>query len=243
MELLSNFQAPSFTRIIWHNSAARDKWSDRIQEIDQTFMRVERQSILQGIRGVSLQPLSRLEFRTALEWATQNGLKVRIVQSVRSFEGFSQSYTEGDDFYITAISNTQEALENPEKYLGYPKCCEKFFYKHFPKIIDPIWQWAGEKSELGRIPIESNPLLRYMNIRFLPHIPCNPNCQESVVLGKKMKALYPTQTTEWMDELLSLPITWDCYRGVVIVKTPLFRIVTGSVPTRIRYLITANQGK
>lgn len=246
MNLIPGFRTSVMTRTMWNTQADRDTWHGRMQAISAKWPEVERLLILEGYRGASLQPMRGVEYADALAWASSNGLKVRRVRSVKPWNGFSHRYEDYDGpdaYHVTAIAREEEMLAEPEAHLGYPPCCVAFFNRVFPAgLMDPIWQWAGECSGPILASPFANPLLRYMNIRFAPHIPCSPQCSSSVGISTAAAKLMGTELAAWTTELLSQPLSWDCYRGVAIVKTPFFSLVVGSNPTAERYVVNVNAG-
>jgi len=40
-----------------------------------------------------------------------------------------------------------------------------------------------------------------------------------------------------MEALLSMDMEWDCRHGIAQIKTPLFWIITSSMPTEERYVV------
>lgn len=242
MPLLANFTAPQTTKLVWHSLADYEKWSPRLRQINKEWAHTERLSVLEGVRPAALQPLNKSEYLSMLPWAMSNGIKVRVVRTAAEFQGFSHHYEEGDDMLVTALARSESDLAEPEAHLGYPLCCQAFFAAHFPAgIADPIWQWAGERSAVSAPPY-ANPMLRYWNIRFAPHLPCSTDCPESVHLGGQMAAMMSPDVRAWCIELLGGPVTWDCYRGIAIVTAKPFRLVVGSVPTAKRYVVASNTG-
>lgn len=246
MNLIPGFKTQVMTRTVWNTQDDKSQWDGRMQAISAAWPTIERQLVLTGYRHAVLQPLRGVEYADALAWAANNGLKVRKVRSVKPWNGFSHRYEDYDGpdaYHVTAIACEAEMLEEPEKYLGYPECCVEFFNRTFPMgLADPMWQWAGETSGPVLASPFANPLLRYINIRFAPHIPCSPQCSSSVGIASAAAKLMDPELMKWTTELLSMPISWDCYRGVAIVKTPIFSLIVGSNPTSERYVVNANAG-
>lgn len=246
MELLSNFYTPVMTRTVWHSQEAKEKWEPAIQAVNIAWPQVERDLVVSGARGAVLQPLTRLDYLNILPWALKHGLSVRVVKTVAKWSGFAHQYVPSSDdngYLVTAIAKDEEMLASPEDHLGYPACCVRFFGENFPTVVDPIWQWAAggltavENKMETTSHIFCNPLLRYINVRFAPHIPCSPTCQDTIKLGQEVMKVMPNNVADTVVRLLSEPIEWDCYRGVAVVKTTGFRLVVGSNPTAKRYIV------
>lgn len=240
MQLIEDFQPPDGTRTIWHSPKFQQLWEPRVRQIATGQTDRERQSVLLGIRGLCLQPVSRgFDYERLTEWARNHNLSLMPVRAVGRFDGFAHRYTQGEDMYVTAIAAKPEYAEDPqpEKWLGYPECCQKFFAANFPKYIDPMWQWSGERESVQASPY-SNPLLRYVSLRFCPHIPCSPQCEPSIELGMRFAELMTEEERDWLLEMFLWPIEWSCLHGVAEVHTPAFRVVIGSNPSVSKYTVS-----
>jgi hypothetical protein len=173
------------------------------------------------------------------------------VKELGAWSGFSHYDPPGNDFYRVAVGYRRQDVESPEASLGYPACCQRWFAEVFPSILDPVWQWAWsglanteferEESSISLQPSPYlNPMLRYASIRFSPHIPCSTDCKDSTELAKKMRGLMNPETAGWIEQLLSEPIEWSCYRGIAIITTKQFRIIVGSNPTKLNYIVRSS---
>lgn len=140
------------------------------------------------------------------------------------------------------------------KMLGFPKCCRDSFIDNWGKgYFDPIWQ-IGKKdvNEFGNFEIldlygdkpgyrygmsahpYSNPVLRYIGLRVGFHIPCTFNCKCTIELSEKRLNLAKEKkpdVVKLLEALLSMPMSWDVLHGIAVVKTPIFYIITSSVPS------------
>ena len=128
--------------------------------------------------------------------------------------------------------------------LGYPRCCTEFFTDVWSQgFYDPLWQAAendgdpviGKNTWLGTedryiiyIPDaypEAIQELRYFGIRITSHLPHSHRCEETRKIGKiwaKVIGDLDEDARDWLYEILSSPIVWDSYHGVVQVHTPWF---------------------
>ncbi len=114
--------------------------------------------------------------------------------------------------------------------MGFPGCCSEYFEKAFPVNYDP--QWTELEGEVAGYP-EANQLLKYFGAR--PHtcLTCSPTCVNAKRVGKdwfKIMAELDGETAVDLYHLLSQPITWSSYHGVVQVETPYFVGLTHSFP-------------
>jgi len=127
------------------------------------------------------------------------------------------------------------------KLLGYPDCCVKFFDNTWAgrRIIDPLFEAAlntkGCRKEENTLELRVHPycnqFLRYFGLRITPHLPHSFDCKRTIRLGQKwfdiMKELNENRANT-LKEILSMPLTWDCFRGVAIIDTKFFRGITNS---------------
>lgn len=146
------------------------------------------------------------------------------------------------------------------KLLGYPDCCCSFFEENWKQgYVDPLWQQAlkseniryfdkpdekyGVDKKIIRIKSgnhEISSYLRYIGVRILSHIPCSLNCAKSIEIAKDWIRLARDLNLEGVDEnieILSLPVEWDCLKGISIINTPAFKIVTDSNPSKYQHVV------
>ena len=133
--------------------------------------------------------------------------------------------------------------------LGYPKCCTEFFNEVWPGTsVDPIYEAA--MKTLGATTVDDtvevachpycNNMLRYFGIRITPHLTCSMQCKETIKWGEEWIEIMrqiDDEATDWMIELLSMPITWNVLKGVAVVDTPVFRGVTNSDGTLTKKVV------
>lgn len=249
MNLISGLVTPVMTRTVWHSLEAKHRLEPIIMRVGHNWEFIERRLVLAGARGAVLQPLSPQSYMNVLPWVYQNGLHMRVIRSVKPWQGFAhryEAYDGLDAMRVVAIARDPYMLDSPEEHLGYPPCCMAFFARIFPKYLDPIWQWAdGVTTDDGHVTSimadpRSSPMLRYINVRLVPHIPCGPQCEDSFKLGDTVTALMTPEDKDAAWSLLEAPMAWDCYRGVSIVTHPDFRLIVGSVPAAERYVVNVN---
>jgi len=240
-DFLPNLPSANFVRTVWHSEADKAKYGRTVLDYGNAWLEAEQMSVLEGIRPLCLQPINTTEYLAFLPWAHDNGLHVRIKRFAAQFNGFSHYYQEGNDLAVVAMSKNKDMVEsdNCEQYLGYPNCCQNFFAANFPKYLDPVLQWANNEDHVVASS-ECVPVLRSIGIRRVSHIPCSPTCYQSQNIGIDMASLLPTQLSEQATEILASSMSWDCYRGIAIVKTPWFRIIYRSVPYKDKVLVTIN---
>lgn len=240
--LLANLPNSSMTRTVWHSEADRKLYGRVIEEYGNAWLEAEQISVLEGIRDLCLQPLSQAEYLAFLPWAHDNGLHVRVKRFAAAFNGFSHQYLPGDEMLVVAMSRNKDMVESlePEQFLGYPECCKKFFAENFSKYIDPVLQWANYEDSVTSSSA-CNPVLRAIGLRRASHIPCSGHCTQTVVLAEHLSDLLPNELVEPATDILTSPTSWDCYRGIAIVKTKWFRVIYRSVPYAERVVIKINE--
>lgn len=257
MELLKNFDMSPFCRTIWVSKKAREAWEKPIMELSQLIQELEVISVARDQRKCTWQTIREdtLTVRSR-EWADM-GLITLPVRRVGNWRGFAHKHVEvkeGETANICVILS--KSLEDAKRYhtahergdndvqgesLGFPPCCREFFCKVWPKnYIDPIWQ-AAVNSEIvkrgdRKLRVKAHPysiaILRYMGLRISFHIPCSFNCQPTIEIAeqrmKLAEELRPGKVNI-LKSLLSMPMSWDCLKGIGVVRTPIFYIITSSV--------------
>jgi hypothetical protein len=141
------------------------------------------------------------------------------------------------------------------KLLGYPECCINAFNQRWKEgKIDPMWDAAlategatlmekgGTSCAKIKVLPECNQLLRYFGARITSHLPCSFSCKETARIGAnwvKVMRRIDREALEWLLELLSLPLTWDAYRGILQVSNKLFLGITTTGYTDSKFVIEA----
>ncbi len=192
-------------------------------------------------------------------------LPLRKVGSYKGFahshppvvEGKSWSYygvvarnlTDALSFKQASVDNDHVTLGN---LLGYPTCCTSFFNEVWTAgYIDPIWQQASNSGEaiintspqsimLSSVHRYNSSMLRYVGLRLTPHLPCSFTCEATDKMALSWIKLGRELALEGLDDLITIlqfPIEWDCLKGIANISTPIFKIVTNSMPTTERYIV------
>ena len=143
--------------------------------------------------------------------------------------------------------------------LGFPKCCREFFCTSWAGgYYDPIWQAAlnstlihiydPSANQEGRASYHlrvlghpfANPVLRYAGIRVGFHLPCAFDCRDTIAVAAERMDLAKATDPNLADVLkglLSMPMSWDVFHGVAVVRTPIFYLIVPSIPTAERYVV------
>lgn len=257
MELLKNFDMSPFCRTVWISNKARAKWENTIRELNQLIQELEVISVARDHRKCTWQTI-REDNLTAYsrKWADM-GLLALPVRRVGNWQGFAHKHVEvkpGEPANICVIIS--KSIEEAKRFhtahetgdndvqgeaLGFPSCCREFFTDVWAKnYIDPIWQAALNSKIVERgdnkLRIKAHPYsiaaLRYIGLRISFHIPCSFNCQPTIKIAeqrmKLAEEIRPGKASI-LKSLLSMPISWDCLKGIAVVRTPIFYIITSSV--------------
>lgn len=265
MELLKNFDLDNFGRRIWLNQKAKNEWEPVLSDAFCLLQDMEVESVVRGQRPCSWQTVEEKyhsKFRD--EWE-KKGLVSAIVRRVGRVQGFTNKHypvREGEPAMVCCILSKnmddleafRQAVEKEDDYtmgalLGYPECCCRFFVDVWLKgYQDPIWQAALNSSNIDKnshyIKIKSyglfNPVLRFLSIRIAFHIPCSFNCQGTAKITKERLELAKEINPVLVDKLVKLlrmPISWDCYHGIALVRTPIVYAVVPSCGSVERFVV------
>ncbi len=251
------------TRIVFWTKDLKEIWKPRIDRMSKVVALTELETFLQGLRSVYVYHIHSDKFEESYAFLRKFDLVFYPITKSAVYYGFSHRHLPvkpGKPYHLYGVCVKRGREKLAEKFLeasregdhatvgkllGYPKCCIDFFCNTWPKSLDPIYQIA-QNTENHRENKESievivhpfcNQMLRYLGIRITPHLPCSFECKETIKLGEqwfKIMKKIDKEASEWILDLLSSPITWDCYRAVAIVDTPYFRLITNSVPTEER---------
>ena len=84
------------------------------------------------------------------------------------------------------------------------------------------------------------PLIRYVGLRFISHLPHAFTCEASAEFGKiwyEVGRDIDRQSAEKLKEILTTPFTWSVLHGIATIETPYFTIITNSIPTKEKWTI------
>lgn len=137
--------------------------------------------------------------------------------------------------------------------LGFPACCGEFFVDKWGEgYFDPVWQSAEDTAGANVIAdrtievegsIHTHQMLRYYGLRTTSNFPCSLDCEDTIKLGdawlEVMRSMDPV-ATNYLIEILSMPLAWSCLHGVTTVETPAFTLITNSLPTKERWTVLFN---
>ena len=260
MNLINDFPAIEAHRIIWINSQAQDKWEGAITQISQEVQLMEIRSVLEGNRQcatITIKPEMLVKYH-----ADYPDLIFSVLRNTAPFEGFSHRHGEpepGKPFLIHCVMGKTKEVVNEfrqafaggnhktqGRLLGFPECCTEFFTQAWKGgYFDPIWQAAlnsGSEGSYNRLEVKnahpySNPLLRYIGIRIGFHIPHSFCCEKTIEIARNRMRLMDENLRPIAEAMLSMPMEWDVNHGIAQIKTPIFWIITGSIPVEENYRV------
>ena len=234
---------PEFFRgPVWISEEARRAWEPRLKAASALWQVLERASVEHGLRRSCLLMVHSSELPAVSQWAAKIGKQVAVLGACR----LSGSYSAGNaatgvDGFKVAVTPEQNVADWHRAYqendneligalLGFPKCCRDFFAETWGKgSRDGTMQMKSEEFEPLAV---SNILLRWLGIRFVPHLPCSSFCRETDELAIEMAGLgdrlgFRTQVAEAL-EILNWPMTYTTLHGVCEVTTPVLKFCASS---------------
>ncbi len=247
-----------FVKIAWNSNLFKAKWSDEVNAMQTLTFEAEYQMVKQGFRDANVYHMHPQHFDAQIARITNDGLTFLPILRSKMYSGFSHKHFPVETLDLnsfvygvvardlkTAQSFVQASKQGNHqeigRLLGYPKCCCKTFQENWEtkKILDPCYEAALNSNqntidEAGvHVNVDPliNPMLRYFGIKIIPFFPCSFSCKEAVDIGKKWFALMTSldsKTAMGIKDILEQPISWSLHKGIVYIKTPLFKgIVNG----------------
>jgi hypothetical protein len=234
----------SFVRIM--PKQGHQDWMFKLGRMAMLFQEAEYQMVKQGHRPAAIIHIDQNNLGEMLEKINKDRLVFTPILTSGWYEGFAHKHKAvqpGEPFYwYGSLSKTYEDGQKFKKaefagdhktigsLLGYPKCCASYFTKAFQINYDPIW--LNKQGKISGYP-ECNQMLRYFGARLTSHFSCSPVCEATRKIGqnwlKVMQEIDKDLAKELYD-LLSGPLTWNSYHGVVQVETPYFVGLTHTFP-------------
>lgn len=252
MPELLPFRLPDFTRIIWVSDKAKEVWEPKISAITSLWASIERDPRSASTplpRRASLTSIDPARLADDVSYAIDKGLvvtplaaeaaggvysasarsprpgeaiNIRVVTTLSAVDGslFQRYWRDGNDFEIGLM-------------LGYPDCCRYFFNNTWKEgSVDPtLYMKPGTRI---------NPLLRWIGVRPVFHMPCSCDCEPSyrtfTALRKAMWDANQYITKDWL-HLLDMPVEYSSLHGIAIIRTPIFSIHTRADATKDKFIM------
>lgn len=250
-----------FCRTIWVSTAARELWAPRLQAIGVAWHAAERASVGR-FRKAARQSIAPDQWPAFSAKAAEQGLTALALHQHAdggSYQARPAIATAGAPWSYTAVLTDTPATARAfmaayrasddaaiGDLLGFPPCCVEFFRKTWvdERWLDTTWPMVAAQATQLEVPqqrsgaVVGNILLRWLGVRFVPHLPCSFNCAGTRAFGEAFRSLLlesHAQEVAWMEELLDSPIEWSAWRGIAEVKHPLFKFIakTDASPDRL----------
>ena len=237
-----DFRLPDFTRIVWASERHREVWGARLQRIGNAWGEMERWSVVDGVRPSALQMVAPEGLPGVAAWAARHGIVAVPLARIVSSPDYSSTATPAGPsdpwVYRVAICRPEIAHDWPGaddakvgELLGFPSCCREFFDRVWVKggLVDTTWPMF-ESTGSAQGPPEANILLRWLNVRLVPHLPCSTSCEASAELGRAMAELGLrhgfAEEVAWIREMLDWPVEWSALHGIAEILYPVAKVST-----------------
>ena len=242
-----NFTLPTFLRIAWVSEEVRNVYEPKIRSIAQAWSEIEWRSVPAGIRQSALCVVYADFYETFCAKVVACGLEIlplRVEErstSQRSAPGkqvllhvFVGKRKNAKAFKSAWIRRDSDRLG---ELLGYPECCREFIRRCRANdgLADMTWPIAGNTKDAKRkdrtIVVSGSPLLnillRRVNVRALPHLPCRFDCPNSQALANQWtdlgRSLGFREEMEWLTDILSWPAEWSALHGIAEIRSPILK--------------------
>ncbi len=250
-----DFKVPEFCRISWVSQEADKTWSHRSNLISESWLNFEKELICTGKRQAAMQFTKLADLPALQSWAQEHGLALLIVGNSPLY-GLRFALTRKPYEFFEAWSLGK--LADIGYLLGYPECCIKAFVENWTELkrVDTTWPMAREtirhidprydfSKKIHSITVNSSPytstMLHWLGIRFVPHLPCSFECEQTIRQGKEnanaWKETGRKEVVAWAKEMLSWPVEYTALHGIAEIKTPIVRITCSTDPTVEKYTI------
>lgn len=260
-----DFELEPFCKISWKEKGLQELYPV-FNEMKKSAHEAEIKTVADGLRDVATLTVDSNAMFSSLEMISDLGLVYIPIRRSRKVNGFAhkfyppeegkpiqifgviaREYDTANEFKEARLSGGEEHADIMGRLLGFPDCCIEYFQNTFYKEFDPVWTSAlnteGAKIEetengidvyLDDIYPSVNQLLRYVGLRVASNLPCSYKCEESKKFADGF--IKHIRHKDLLLEVLS-EMTWDCYKGIVIVDTPYFQIINDSMPFKKHHRI------
>lgn len=232
-------------RLAWVSDRARDVWAPRMERVRQAWSVLEIESVRRRQRPCALVVLPAYRIFDVMSAAANDGLVVESLQSIMSGLHLYVRVGIGRREDVNALRGADDLAV--ARMLGYPHCCIEFFRAHWYDRNEKDLTFATAAASardagdlILAVPL-LNTLLRWIEIRLIPHMPCAFDCPASVANGRAFADLGKEsgfgQEMEWAEEMLSWPMEWSALHGIAEVRTPVLKFMAETDPTDRKRLV------
>ncbi len=229
MELAEHLLPREFCRgPQWASEASRARWEPMLQAAQAAWSELELVSVTERLRDSALVHLEPHE----LPSASRDCRGVWLEPSVLGFQpdgsfrvaihrpGLARSW------YDAWAASDHDMIG---RLLGFPDCCRAFFAEHWlrreARDVTP-----SLRSIDG--PWEANPLLRWLGVRLVPHLPCSADCEATLRIARAYLAVGRRAGVDVapIEALLKMRVEYDAANGLAVVSTDDFRFQVTAEP-------------
>lgn len=238
-------------RLAWVSDRARAVWEPRLTRIRHAWSEIEIESVRRGLRRCALTVVPAFRVFELVARLAPDGLVARSVQSLPASvvtgreSGLYLRVAVGSPRDVGDLADALSVRDDDAigRLLGYPDCCIAFFRRSWVdrRETDSTFAAAtasaraagGDEATLSvEASREANLLLRWLGVRFVPHLVCGFDCEASVRSGRAFAglgvALGFADEMEWVSQMLSWPAEWSALHGIAEVRTPIVKIMTAT---------------
>lgn len=268
---LMHMHMPPFARIQWADPAYEAVWGPRINRISQVFHRLEVLSVAAGLRRVATAHFRPEDLPRGVMELARMGLSYLPLRQVGAYTGFAHYHPPVEPgkpwTYYGVVGRPEDLAAFAEatdrgdhsalgELLGYPACCRTFFSEVWTAgFVDPVWHAAQNALLEGAEVVEEGPrllhlkghypevlpVLRYIGVRLVPHIPHSLRCEASRRMAQDWMALAREEglgeEVDWAYEMLGWAMEWSVLHGIAEVRTPYFKIATNSIASKEKWTV------
>jgi hypothetical protein len=233
---------PEWTRFSWASLNEQSWWVPLIRQSGTMWHEIERWSVVYGVRKAAWVPCPLDELGAWQRWAMEHGLVLLPFEplDLRKPYAAGPSWTPGGhtSHYRVLITRPSDipsletiASDSAElgTVLGYPTCCREFFARTWLNgQVDTTYDYMMNAGT--SFPATTNILWRWLGVRWVPHLPCSPSCQESSDLAMQFKEIGRKlgyhEAVHVTDEILNWPVRWSAINGIAEIVGPCVKIST-----------------
>ena len=229
------FRLPPFCRVAWVSDAARSLWEPRFEQV---------RAALEDLAVLSATERRRIAVRPASVDRLRKLAKTAGVVCTRV-------NAPADECFATAMGTARRqwielaARGKRARHASHTNVCAcATGDAAAADACDPVWTWAlrtgtddgdGGRSLAVEGRWETNPLLRAIGLAAAQAWPCGPGCEQAVAdaaaLAEAARAHGRADELDWLQQILSWPMSWSALHGIAEVKTPVLRYVRDTLAT------------
>lgn len=237
---------PEWTRWAWSSMTEREYWKIIFDHVGSLRTHIEWLTLVEGIRPAIYQNIDPSQLLAKMQEMSAHGYAVIPITQVNktgAYSSASSSFDANKPWEYRVIITKQERAHEIAKIpnlaqnnaklgeiLGYPLCCREFFLRTWGAgQVDTTWDQYAETGNANG-PVEANMLWRWMNIRWVSHLPCSFQCTATVEIGRQtreaMRKHGLVEEIKAIDTILSWPTKWSGINGIAEIVGPCIKVST-----------------